>query len=714
MFIKKGRRPNVRCVIAQWMENVVTAIRKIPYILVVLLLAILGSWLFTESCLRSEAAGVLCLSEATPFVEKLRPLFPIFGTTPRQLYIQEITWAVAFFGFVAFVSLLRRRFRAAFFWLIVTLPIIGEGYALQSNLNLTLLCHLSAVALLILFWFASRTEDAKVAVESSPYRGWELGAFTFLIVGLLFLRFYGLNRIPAGWDTETCIYRSIVGTWQRIWAHEAGWHPQASCGLTWLVMNKLLGHYDEPDIYYLIHRFLGCFLSVLKVSVLFLFLRSQFGRFPAFFGAALLAFGPPEEWWARVPNYHHFPGLVTVLIVWTTIRAMQSPTWGNFLFLSAVSAVSRFVYPSGLFMVMVPISFFGSLLVFQWSQWKPHFWKISSLLLGISVWMIWFSFAHSTFEGHWRWMPPLVVPSHSELPPSLFAKFRHIVVENGSDLLSALFYTQVNKTHWTFPQTPQPWRSVPSVVAILTILAIARMIGRRRDKISWLLMITAFFAAFPGLTTSVADRRIGCIFVILIIVAAREAGWLFDYMRGTMSAAVVRPLQVIVPIAVGGYLAAASATNFFFTTPGVPRQVALGKVFRENVRANELLIDLTGQLNCDLFYSISREMRTHGCNAGFVSSNYKGEFQPTLLIENPRFDPSNWWYGATDFSQCTDWPTRQWKGVTFMITDTGSKDTTAKWLDLLKQRFPQGTLELKEVSYMPYSKEPLYIYRTAL
>ena len=709
-----GRRTISGCVIAQETENVVIAIKKFPYILIVLLFAVLGSWFFAQSCLTSEAAGVLCLSEATPFVELLRPLFPIFGTTPRSLYAQEITWAVGFFGFIALVSFLRGRFRAGFFWFLTTMPILGEGYALASNLTLTLVCHLCALTLLVLFWFASRAEDAKVSPQSSPYRGWELGAFAVLILGLLFMRFYGLNRIPAGWDTETCIYRSIVATWHRIWAHEAGWHPQASCGLTWLIMNKFLGHYDEPDLYYILHRFLGCFLSVLKVSVVFLFLRSQFGRFAAFFGATLLAFGPPEEWWARVPNFHHFPGLVTVLIVWMTIRAMQNPSWANFLLLSALSALSRFVYPSGMFMVMVPISFFGSLLVFQWSQWKPHFWKISSLLLGIAFWMLWLSIAHSTFEGHWRWMPPLVVPSHSELPPGLFAKFHHIIVENGSDLMSALFYTQVNKTHWTFPQTPQPWRSVPSVVAVLTILAIARMIGRRRDKISWLLMVTAFYAAFPGITTSVADRRIGCIFVILIILAAREAGWLCEYMKGTMSGFVVRPLQLLVPIGLGGYLAAASATNFFFTTPGVPRQVAVGKVARENVRDNELLIDLTGQLNCDLFYSIYREMRAHGCNAGFVSSNFQGGFQPTLLIENPRFDPSNWWYSATEFSQCTDWPTRQWKGATFMITDTGNKDTTAQWLDLLKQRFPQGVVELKEVSYMPYQKEPLYLFKTPL
>lgn len=690
-----------------------TAIKKTPYIIVVLLLAIVGSWFFSEACLRSEAAGVLCLSEATPFVEMLRPFFPIFGTTPRTLYAQEIQWAVACIGLVSLVSFIRRRFRAGFFWLFATLPVLGEGYALASNLTMTLVCHLSAVTLLILFWFASKTED-KQPSEPSSYRAWELGAFAVLILGLFFMRFYALNRIPAGWDTETCIYRNVVATWHRIWAHEAGWHPQASCGLTWLIMNKFLGHYDEPDLYYLLHRFLGSFLSVLKVGILFLFLRSQFGRFPAFLGAAILAFGPPEEWWSRAPNYHHFPGLVTVLIVWTTIRAMQNPTWPNFLFLSAISALSRFVYPSGMFMVLVPISFFGSLLVFQWSQWKGHFFKISSLLFGISFWMIWLSIMQSTFYGNWRWVPPVVVPSHSELPPSLWEKFHHIVVVNGADLLSALFYTQVNKTHWTFPQTSQPWRSVTSVVVVLVILAIARMIGRRRDKISWLLIIASGIAALPGVTSSVADRRIGSIFVLLIILAAREAGWLFDYMKGTMSSAVVRPLQVLLPIALGGYLAVNSATNFFFTTPGVPRQVALGKVFRENVRENELLIDLTGQLNCDLFYSVGREMATRGCGAGFVSSYYQGDFQPTLLIENPRFDPANWWYSATEFKRCTDWPTRKWRGATFMITETGNKTTTAKWIELLQQRFPQGTLELREVSYMPYQKEPLYIFRTAL
>ncbi len=687
--------------------------KRLAFYILALLVPSALVWLFATACSSSEAEGQLCLSSLDPLIQKLRYVLSRLGDLPRWWYNKQFPWYCGFVGMVALLSFLRRKFRPGIFWTLAVLPVLGEWSSLIGETRYATIFHLSGLALIALFWFFSRAiDDYEDYVPPLQYV--ELVFFFVLILALLCLRFFALNRIPAGWDTELCIFRLYAFSFNRWWQHESGWAPQTSTGLSWLMINRLLGHSDEPNVYYLYHRFVGCFLSVLKVTVLFLFLRTHFGRFAAFFGASILAFGPPEDWWARVPNFHHWPGLLTVLILWATLNAAEKRTWRSFIFLSLFTVTTRWVYPSGMFMVAVPITFFGSLLLFQWSQWKSHLWKMCFLLVGVAIWVEWLSVCRALYMGRWEALPPIIIPSHSEMAGGLLSKLHQIFIVNGADLFSNLFYKQVISTHWTTALTPQPWKSMPSVVGILVILAVARMIGQRRDKITWLLIIALFFGALPGITSSVADRRIGAMFVILIIMAAREAAWVARFMERTTGVYFVRFLQVSIPIVLGAYLATLSGAFLFFTTRGVPRQVALGKIFQQNIRDNYLLIDLTGQLRCDLFHAVYREIRARDCKAGFVGSKYDGEFTPLKLIENPHFDKSEWWYAekdVTEMSKCSDWPTRSWEGATYIITETRD---APQWVEKLQQRFPNGQLERLKVSYLPYEEEEVIVFRAAL
>jgi len=184
-------------------------------------------------------------------------------------------------------------------------------------------------------------------------------------------------------------------------------------------------------------------------------------------------------------------------------------------------------------------------------------------LVGVAIWAEWLSVCRALYLGRWETLPPIMIPSHSEMPGGLLSKLYQIFIVNGADLFSNLFYKQVISTHWTTALTPQPWKSMPSVVGILVILAVARMVGERRDKITWLLIIALFFGALPGITSSVADRRIGAMFVLLIIMAAREAEWLARFMRRTTGVYFVRFAQVAVTIVLGAYLATLSGAFLF-------------------------------------------------------------------------------------------------------------------------------------------------------
>lgn len=687
--------------------------KNYAYYALVLFVPIGLVWLFSQACLESEAAGQLCLGWFEPLIQPLKRVLNALGDHPKFLYNNQMPYYCGFVAAVALLALVRKQLRPSIFWALTVLPLVGEWSSLIAEKNYAIIFHLSGLFLIALFWYFSRQID-DYEDRVVPLRYWEAAIFLSLISALLCLRFYALNRIPAGWDTELCIFRTLSSSFDRLWQHESGWAPQTSTGLSWLIFNRILGHFDEPDLYYLIHRMVGCLFSIIKVIVLFLFLRTFFGRFAAFFGASILAFGPPEDWWARVPNFHHWPGILTVLVIWATINAMNKRTWGSFLFLSLLSATTRWVYPSGMFMVCVPLTFFGSLLVFQWSQWRPHLWKISTLLIGILIWAEWLSVCRALYLGRWEMLPPLFIPSHSEMPGGIFAKLYQIFILNVGDLFSNLFFKQISSTHWTVLMTPAPWRAMPSIVGLLVILAMSRMIGQRRDKLTWLFVICLFFAALPGITSAVADRRVGAIFVVLIIIAAREAAWVAHFMQRTTGVYVVRTLQVLSPIVLGVYFTALSGAFLFFLTQGIPRQVAVGRVFQQHVQDNYLLVDLTGQLKCDNFQALQRQLVASNCKSGFVGSRYDGEFMPSKLIQNPHFDKNEWWYsekGLTKLSECVDWPTRSWEGATFIITETRDAES---YVAQLQQRFPDGELQRVSISYMPYQSEEVIVFKTKL
>lgn len=668
--------------------------------------------LFSLSCLESEAADELCVSWMQPYIEALLPRLKRMGDAPQLLYNSQFPWYCGSLALLGVVAFARRQFRPTIFWCLVALPVLGEWAALIGEPRYALFFHVSGVFLISVFWLLSRRIDTHVD-EVPRLRYWEIGVFSALVFCVTSLRFYALNRIPWNWDTELCNFRFFASSLNHIWGHESGWAPQTSTGFSYLIINRFIGHFDEPDLYYLYHRMAGCFLSLLKVSVLFLFLRLHFGRFAAFFGATILSFGPPEDWWARVPNFHHWPGILTVLVVWATINAMQRKTWSSFILLSLLSATTRFVYPSGMFMIGVPLTFFGSLLLFRWSEWRSHKGKIAVLLVGVAIWLEWLSVCRALYIGRWEALPPLFIPSHSDIQGGIFNKVWHIVVENGADLFSNLYYKQVVSTHWTVALTLAPWKSMPSIVAILTVVGAARMIGQRRDAISWLLLISLAFCALPGITSSVADRRIGCMFVLFIIIASREAAWLADFMRRTTGNGLVRVLQISTPVALGAYLALISSLFLFSIPPGIPRQVALGKVFQNHIKDDWLLMDLSGELQCDLLMSVHRALKQRNCRAAFTSAKYEGEHQPLKMIENPRFDKREWWYAdpqLSELTKCVDWPTRTWKGVTYIITDTAESEN---YVAKLRQRYPQGEMRTVMASYLPHEAEPVIVFEVA-
>jgi hypothetical protein len=106
-------------------------------------------------------------------------------------------------------------------------------------------------------------------------------------------------------------------------------------------------------------------------------------------------------------------------------------------------------------------------------------------------------------------------------------------------------------------------------------------------------------------------------------------------------------------------------------------------------------------------------LKERNCRAAFTSAKYEGEYQALKMIEHPRFDKREWWYAdprLSELSKCVDWPTRSWKGVTYIITNSSESE---KYVAKLRERYPQGEQRTVMASYLPHEAEPVIIFEVA-
>jgi hypothetical protein len=194
----------------------------------------------------------------------------------------------------------------------------------------------------------------------------------------------------------------------------------------------------------------------------------------------------------------------------------------------------------------------------------------------------------------------------------------------------------------------------------------------------------------------------------MIVIAAREGGFLLELLRQSLGRHVTTLVAFLVPLVVGGNLAWIGANRFFSMTPGIPRQVAIGQVFRDELKNDTLVVDLIGQLQCDWFSAVYRKLKEMNCQGGFVSSQYQNGLSIADLLEKPRIDPQYWTTTYTEMAKCANWKDRQWPKVTYVLTNS---DRTPQLLQQLISRFPGGVTEERTVALSVFNREKVVVYR---
>lgn len=649
----------------------------------------------TWSCLSANAEGAICFASLRPVMAQLISWHYFPRDHYFEFYDYIFTAIVGAISVVALVSLVRRKWTSLGVYFSIVVACAGEYLVLEKRAYEGVVVTLAAVALIALIGFffpkgASDKDSYRAPIKTAE------GAAFMLFAALLFCtQFYYLNRIPMGWDTEFCPFRFYFWpTWSGLLLHESGFHPQTSAGLSWNFVMKLLGHQDEPDNYYLYIRLLSSGVAALKFLLTFFFVRYLCGTFAAFLSVALLGFGPPENWWSREAYLHQLPGLVAVVFMWIFVRAWRAPTWLNFLTLSFMTGIMRFLYPSGMFLAFAPVSFFGLLVLFRWSEWKRHILKMFTLSFGLGFWASWRTIARGLQRGDWTWVPPLDIPPHFA-PPSLMERL-HTLMLNGIDTFNSIFVYQVHPTHWTVPLTLPPERVTTSIVVVLLVLALGRLVRFGTGQLGLLLFVCLFWTLLPGMMTEVAARRMGVAFVVLIIIASREADYLTKLLMTNGNAWMSKGLRFVFPALACGYLGWIGSAEHFRGGYSLPPQIVRGQMFREELKDNSLVVFLSAQLTCDTFFSMYQELQNRNCSIGWVTPDYEGSPDTQSLIESPKIKPNTWAYEYTKLKTCVEeHKTRAWERVFFFISEG---PLALDHIKRVEAQYPQAVIKEKRRS----------------
>jgi hypothetical protein len=665
---------------------------------------------FSYWCLSEHAQQRGFLSPLQPFVTRIVKVVEKFwgdSGLRYKLYSYATYSAGALIGLLAIICLCRRKLGIALFCFLALAPCATELLVLTNSPKLATYLYPISVIVIGLFFLLTRKSAAENTNFTNPIGIGELIGFLALFAAMTISRYYMLNTVPVVWDTELCNFRyTIFTSFWNVMRVEASTPRHTSLGMSWTFIYWLFGHLNEPDLYYLYQRLIGTAISITKFGLMYVLIRYLSGPIPALFGAAALSFGPPENWWSREPCAHQIPGLVAVLILLTTARAFFRRRWRDFLLASLVSALARITYASGLFLVFAPIAFFMVLLVFRWSEWKRHFFKIASLLIGIAIWLCWTSFSVGYVTGHWSWVSPLAVPPGEATPGGIVGLIARVWNQTLPAALSSIFLYQVNGSHWTVPLTLAPLRSTTSAVLILSVIGIARMVAKRSSPIALLLFISILLSLVPGITTAYADRRIGAIFVVLIAFAAHELHEIIAFFSRCGTPKLIRWFSGSAIVIQAVYLGWITTGMQFINQAGVPAQVPHGRLVRAALQDETLMVYLPGDMGCDTFMSVLQELLDHKGSIGWTSPDHILAPGDSIIV-NPKIYPQ--WIRERNRELSNYYADRKtnWKAVRFLFTGNSQ---AAYFSETLKKVYPEGALESAAVAAGFESPTTLYTY----
>jgi hypothetical protein len=366
--------------------------------------------------------------------------------------------------------------------------------------------------------------------RSPTYR--EAATLFGISVIAVFFRYYALNRIVYYFEGELAPYMAGATSLEGMLLANIGWEgPWAPLGILYYLPIWAMTAVAGSTV--LAVRLGSAVIGVLTLIVVYLVVRDVFGRTAALWSAALLAVDTLQISWGRSDMHPHastaWPG---ILLFGATVRALRTGETGWYVAVMLLMGLSWHQYPSGQFVVIVPV------IAFAVHAWQNHgflraSWRKTVLIVtGAGLWFLGYPLASFLAVGETegflvyfsRLGPRVLGGSDDAIYGGIpVRELIGTILHNSWELALGLFTEVPRIFHQTvvpnldgLAQRASPW----FVVACAVVgLALCCLCIRRTWSVPMLAMVLA--GALPAILSDEAWlKRASLLYVVVIILAA--------------------------------------------------------------------------------------------------------------------------------------------------------------------------------------------------
>jgi hypothetical protein len=510
----------------------------------------LGPWLFavggvaaltalaTVIAIRDDARGLISLEFLTPVVHVADEVGWWLLRQPLQNVLRGGFLAAAVAIVVGVVLWWNRRDVVA-----RDLPpvLVALGLALAAQLlflldhpNFAVIGYAGAVLVVVVGSLIGRggprTESNKGLSRPPSY----VEVSWLLLIGAVavFFRYYALNRLFFYFEGELSPFMVGATNFEGMWLANIGWGgPWAPMGILYFLPIWAMVAVGGSTV--LAVRLASAVIGVLTIVVVWVVVRGVIGRTAAIWSAALLAVDTLQVGWGRSDMHPHastaWPG---VLLYGATVRALAKGSTGWYIAVMLLMGLSWHQYPSGQFVIVVPLIAFAVHAAqnpgFLEATWRKGLWLVG----GTVLWVLGYPLAHfiavAEPTGPLQYVallgPRIVGGSDAVIYEGVpIGELVSTVSRNSWDLVRGL----VTEAPLIFHQTAIPEvadlhpRALPWFVVACAVVGITIVVVRLREQWSPPLLGLVIAGSLPAVLSDAAWlKRASVLYLALIIVAS--------------------------------------------------------------------------------------------------------------------------------------------------------------------------------------------------
>ncbi len=425
------------------------------------------------------------------------------------------------------------------------LALLGQVLLIHGHITIGSIVYLEAVVVVVVAHLVGRRGAGESDADPLPVQPTFGEAAVLLTIGsvAVFFRYYALNRMLDFFEGELSPFMMGATSLEGMLLANIGWNgPWAPMGLLYFLPIWAMSTVAGSTV--LAVRLGSAVIGVLTLIVVFLVVREILGRAAALWSAALLAVDTLQVGWGRSDMHPHastaWPG---ILLYGATIRALATGGIGWYIAVMLLMGLSWHQYPSGQFVVIVPVIAF-SVEVGRGRGFLRESWRGGLFILGGALlWALGYPLAHflalgkptSPLEYISRLGPRLLGGSDDALYAGLpIGELLVTVARNARDLVLGLF----TEAPWVFHQTVIPEidgltrRALPWFVVACAVVGLTLSILRFRQRWSPPLLALVAAGILPAILSDEAWlKRASLLYVVLIILAAVPLAIVTDGLR---------------------------------------------------------------------------------------------------------------------------------------------------------------------------------------